>query len=114
MHHRGRSGGLTESAEACGRTHLGGDQVSHLVDVRGVHGGQLLHRRDPLGVAQPRPRALVECHPGDPDRCVDVLRRGGGRVRDDLLGMRRDDVDPAVERIIGKATARVWALTGRK
>ena len=72
LHHGGRPGGLTQSAEACRRAHLGGDQISHLVDVAGVERRPTLHRRDPLGMAQPRPRAVVESRSRGANRHIDI------------------------------------------
>ena len=56
VEHHPRRGRLGEVRERDRRAHLGGDDVGHVRQARGVEVGEALHDVDPLGGRQARPR----------------------------------------------------------
>ena len=83
-------GRLAHPAEAARRPHLVGDEIGHLVGVAGVDPGELFDLGHPVGVAHPRPRAMIERVPCGGDGGVDVLGARDLDMPDRLFGVRRD------------------------
>ncbi len=84
---------LGQLRECDGRAHLFCDQLSHLAQPPGIEVSQPAHPGGAVRRGHPRPRAIVECVTSGRHGAVHVGRGAVGNAADDLLGVRRDDVE---------------------
>src|SRR5262249_29571810 len=69
------------------------DQLSHLGQPSGVQVSEPAYRGGTVRRRHPRPRAVVECITSGDHSAVHVGWGAVGHAADDLLGVRRDDVE---------------------